>query len=574
MFGARWRWNATRALCVLRHEHGRRVPARLQRARADDRLAGLADEHPLVRQTLHDCLHEALDAARMHDVLRRMERGEIRLHARDTSEPSPFADEVLSATPYAFQDDAPPGHRRSGSSLRAVSAHGPAGGLDADAIARVEEQVRPAPRTADELHEALLALVAMPIEEAWTELLEELLRTGRAARLGPLAFALDHARLVEAIYVGAPRRTVPPYVEASTPPRDDAVLALVRGHAEVSGPFTPAGLAQRLGLDAWEIDLAVARLEAEGQVRRGRFTSGRSPPPSSRGQGRTEGPVAPAEDERQVCDTRILARIQRATLEGPLPAGELSLPLPPDFQRYLLERHGLAAGARGHGLSGLRDAVAMLQGWIAPAASWENELLAPRVSGYRGEWLDDLVRAGELSWSATTAGRPRTSDPPAPLRAVPGATPMVLSGRRELGWLLEALHRPGEAGDRGLSDDELADRVASQLLLRYGIVSREIAARESFRVPWPELVAALRRREARGAVRGGTFVAGLHGEQYALADAIEGLARVQREPPAETPPRLAPCDPLNLTGLAGMSLGAPRGAGAVGREEAEASFAR
>ncbi|HEX8794880.1 MAG TPA: hypothetical protein VF765_28230, partial [Polyangiaceae bacterium] len=628
MFGARWRWNASRALAVLRHDRGRKVPPFLQRMRADDLLAAVfpaqvacqdnapggpieVPDHPLVEQTVRDCLAEAMDTERLRELLRMMEHGEIRLHARDTTEPSPFSHEVLNAKPYAFLDDAPLEERRARalSLRRTLPEHQrDLGALDPDAIARVAAEARPGPRDADELHDALMGLVAVPLEESWRPMFDELARAGRAARLGELAFAMENARHVEAIYVGAPRRTIPPHLDGPAPPRDDALLELVRGHAETSGPFTADALAEKLGLEAWEIDVAVARLESDGLVLRGRFTPGRET------------------EIEELCDRRLLARIHRYTLDRL--RSEIEPVSAQDFMRYLLERHRLVRRARGGGRAALRDAVTALQGFEIAAASWESDVLGPRVAGYRSEWLDELCLAGEVAWARLS---PRRSNGTA-LGSTSRATPIALAWRRDLQWLLEAVRGAEEPDspptgsasvaletlrqrgalflddlaaranlDRGalvdglwdlvgrgavtgdgfqplrdllssgrssvvrrrapqgrwsllergesIAVDDLADRVAGQLLARYGVVFRELVTRESFAIPWREVLRALRRREARGGVRGGRFVAGFIGEQYALPEAVEGLRRVRREERTGETVRLRPCDPLNLVGV-------------------------
>jgi ATP-dependent helicase Lhr and Lhr-like helicase len=624
MFGARWRWNASRALAVLRHDRGKKVPPFLQRMRADDLLAAVfpaqvacqdnapggpieVPEHPLVDQTVRDCLVEAMDTERLREILRMMERGEIRLHARDTTEPSPFSHEVLNAKPYAFLDDAPLEERRARalSLRRTLPEHQrDLGALDPDAIARVVAEVRPEPRDADELHDALMGLVAAPLEESWRPLFDELARAGRVARICELAFAMENARHVEAIYVGAPRRTIPPHLDGPAPPRDDALLELVRGHAETSGPFTAAGLAEKLGLEAWEIEVALARLESDGLVLRGRFT--------------------PGTDAEEFCDRRLLARIHRYTLDRL--RSEIEPVSAQDFMRYLLERHRLVRRTRGGGRAALRDAITALQGFEIAAASWEPDVLAPRVAGYRSEWLDELCLAGEVAWARLSPKRSTTVT----MGSTSRATPIALAWRRDLPWLLEAVRgiedpdsppagsaslaletlrqrgalfledlatrarldrgalvdglwdlvgRGAVTGDgfqplrdllssgrssrkrapqgrwslleRGesIAADDLADRIAGQLLARYGVVFRELVVRESFTVPWREVLRALRRREARGGVRGGRFVAGFIGEQYALPEAVEGLRRVRREERTGETVRIRPSDPLNLVGV-------------------------
>src|SRR6266508_3469034 len=180
MFGARWRWNATRALAILRQRQGKKVPPQIQRMRADDLMAAVfpklvgcqenqtgrieIPDHPIVRQTVYDCMHEAMDIDGLKDVLERIEAGEIRLHAKDTTEPSPFAHEMLNSKPYTYLDDAPLEERRARAvTLRRTLPENSRdlGALDPDAIERVIDEARPDPRDPEELHEALLSLIAV-----------------------------------------------------------------------------------------------------------------------------------------------------------------------------------------------------------------------------------------------------------------------------------------------------------------------------------------------------------------------------------------------------------------------------
>ncbi|HEY2512122.1 MAG TPA: DEAD/DEAH box helicase, partial [Polyangiaceae bacterium] len=635
MFGARWRWNATRALAVLRMVHGKKVPPFLQRMRSEDLLAAVfpaqvacqenaapgpieIPDHPLVRQTVDDCLSEAMDAERLRGLLEKMERGEIRLHARDTTEPSPFSHEVLNAKPYAFLDDAPLEERRA----RAVSLRRTLpehqrdlGALDAAAIERVVAEATPEPRDPHELHDVLLGLVAMPIAERWRAWVLDLERTGRAAQVstgaGVMAFAVEHLRAVEAIYPGAevtPRVSLPGHLDGPAPGRDDAVFALVRGHAEIAGPFTPSTLAARLGIDGGDVAIAAARLEGDGLVLRGRFTPGT------------------AQDE--FCDRRLLARIHRHTLDRL--RSEIEPVSAQDFLRYLLERHHLTPRSRSGGRAGLVEAIRMLQGFEIPAAAWEGDVLGGRVAGYKREWLDQLCLGGEVAWLRLSPRRAAS----APVGSTSRATPITLLQRKDLSWMLQAVRgaeaaevptegvpattfealtrrgalfpadllattrlskdelatglwdlvgrglvtgdgfqplreimAPGRASNRKghavqgrwalverldpepLAAEEVADRVAGQLLERYGVVFRELGTRETFGLPWRDVVRALRRREARGLARGGRFVSGFLGEQYALPDAVEALRRVRKTERTGEIIRVRAADPLNLVGI-------------------------
>jgi ATP-dependent Lhr-like helicase len=629
MFGTRWRWNTSRALAVLRYERGRKVPPFLQRMRADDLLAAVfpaqvacqenatgpieIPDHPLVRQTVRDCLNEAMDVERLRDLLERVERGDIRMHARDTTEPSPFSHEVLNAKPYAYLDDAPLEERRTRAlSLRRTlpERQRELGQLDADAIERAVAEARFLPRDADELHDLLLGLVVAPVDADGAGWLAELTRSGRAAVVetaaGSFAFAAENARAVEAIYPGAPSTpsvSAPARAGGAPSTREGALVQLVRGHAETLGPFTAASLGARLAVDAGDLACAAAQLEADGVLLRGRFTPGGT--------------------EVELCDRRLLARIHRYTLDRL--RSEVDPVSAQDFLRYLFERHHLVERARSGGRAGLRGAIEALQGFEAGAAAWERQVLAPRVAGYRPEWLDDLCLAGEIAWGRLS---PKRSSPVA-VGSTSRATPIALTLRRDVGWLLEAVRGPlepeapppggpasavldalrrrgalffddlvagtalsamevgdslwdlvgrgivasdgwqplrdlmGSAKGRGrrsagrwsvierpaVPSDDLADRVAGQLLARYGVVFRELIARESFDVPWRDIVRALRRREVRGLVRGGRFVAGYIGEQYGLPEAVDELRRVRRQERTGTIVRIHACDPLNLVGI-------------------------
>ncbi len=649
MFGARWRWNATRALAVLRQQAGKKVPAPIQRMRSDDLMAAVFPEqvgcqenltgplpipdHPLIRQTVNDCLFEAMDFARLYDVIERMERGEITLHARDTTEPSPFAHEILNAKPYAFLDDAPLEERRTQAvSMRRTlpESQRDLGELDAAAIERVRDDARPEPRDPDELHDVLLGLVVARETPAWRDWFEALTGAGRAAAVqtatGQLWFAAEHLRAVEVLYPGAaisPSVTLPRHLDASHPEREDAVLAAVRGHMEYMGPATAAGVAALLAIGPLEVTSAMARLEGEGIVLRGRFT--------------------PASNDEEWCDRRLLARIHRLTLDRL--RSEIEPVSAQDFVRYLFVRQHVAGGRRLEGKRGLLEVIAQLQGFEAAAASWERDLLPSRIINYNPQGLDELCLAGDVAWGRLSLRKGNAARGVTPSRA----TPITLALRRDLGWLLESVRgaqapddpRNGAAAatlealrahgalffddlaaatrqlpsqleealwdlvSRGIvtgdgfqslrqimtpagssrarsarrhahhagarlprstqpqgrwsilhrfqpeasPPDELAQSVAMQLLARYGVVFRDLVARESFAVPWRNVLRALRRQEARGIVRGGRFVAGFMGEQYAMPDAVDGLRRVRREDRGGELVRVSAADPLNLAGV-------------------------
>ncbi len=646
LFGARWRWNATRALAVLRARGGRRVPFAVQRMQADDLLgAAFPDQvacqenvtypieipdHPLVRQTLHDCLHEAADLPGLRRLLERIESGAVRMHVRDTVEPSPFAHEILSAKPYAFLDDAPLEERRTRAvALRHVlpAAAQDLARLDPAAIARVREEAEPVVRDPDELHEALLDLTVvrpqdLPGDPAYLAALVQAGRAARASASGDEGHAFAAERLAEAraLFPGAeivPALALPAALLRDTT-RDDALDAAVRGHLAVLGPATADALAARVGAGAEEVAASLARLEARGIALRGSFD-----------------PDLPGE---QACDRSLLARIHRYTL------ARLRREIEPisarAYLRFLLRWQHVHPDERLAGEAGALAALERLSGFEAAAAAWEREMLAARVDGYRPELLDRLCLSGQVAWGRLA---PRSADGPAqPSRA----TPIALFPRRDLDSLLFAarsaearesapprgpatrvlaaleargalfaaeirtatallpsqleeglrelvsrglvtcdgfapLRRllagprrsasrrpirgrvvahgvPGLEGRFGLlaplgcapDADALAESTAQRLLDRYGVVFRDLVAREWLPAGgWRDVHRALRRLEARGLVRGGRFVTGFSGEQFALPDAVAALRaeRDRAEDPREV--QVSASDPLNLVGI-------------------------
>jgi ATP-dependent Lhr-like helicase len=658
MFAVRWRWNLGRSLLVLRRRGGRRNPPPIQRMEADDLLAALfprlaacqenatgpveIPDQPLVRQTLDDCLHEALDLDGLRALLLEMQAGAVRVHLKDTTEPSPFAHEILSGRPYTFLDDAPLEERRS----RAVSLRRglpesvrDLGRLEPAAIERVRDEVQPRPRDPDELHDVLLGLLAMRPAPEWEERFEVLVATGRAARLesasGTLWFATERRPQVEALFPGAsivPDVAVPEAV-ASRGARDptEAAVELVRGHLECSGPISAPELTLRTALDSSVIEIALARLEAEGFALRGEFEE------------RQAGGERPA---AEFCARRLLSRIHLYTQERL--RSEIEPVAAQDLMRFLLRWQHLAPGAEREGREGLLAVVEQLQGFELGAGEWERSVLPARVASYRREWLDELCLSGEVTWARLAlplAGRGQPDGAAAGGRgARPSrATPLCLTLREDLPWLMAAARGesqpkpPGPGGaadivaclrrdgalfhaellgrtgripveleeglwelvsqglvtadgfqsvrallgggprDRGragrrrrkrgraragaagrwallpapdrLEGEELAEAVAEQLALRWGVVFRELLARERLALPWREILYAFRRMEARGALRGGRFVTGFAGEQFALPEAVEDLRRTRRAPRRGEEVRISAADPLNLVGI-------------------------
>ena len=425
VFPTRWRWNATRALAVLRFRGGKKVPPPLQRIESDDLLAAVfpdqvaclenivgdreIPDHPLVNQTVEDCLVEAMDIDGLAKILEGMLDGSIRCVAKDTTQPSPLSHEILNARPYAFLDDVPLEERRT----RAVyarrvldsSEEGDYGALDAAAIARVRSEAWPDPRDADELHDALVSHAFLTPEEidrggeTWKEWLDELARARRAGLLrlagsdGPLAFWIAAERVPELEVIHpdwelAPTLAAPERRRAVEWERSAAIRELVRGRLEVAGPTTARDLARDSGLTTSEIDLALLALETEGFVLRGRFT--------------------PGLDEDEWCERSLLARIHRYTLNRL--RAEIEPVTAADFMRFLFTWSRLEPGERADGPQGLAAVLEGLDGYEVAAAAWEAEVLAARMEEYDPLWLDGLCLSGEVSWG-------RLSPPPPPASA-------------------------------------------------------------------------------------------------------------------------------------------------------------
>jgi ATP-dependent helicase Lhr and Lhr-like helicase len=645
MFGTRFRWNATRSLALLRFAGGKKVPAPLLRMRSDDLLAavfpaqtGCQDnhgvgahveppDHPLVNETLRDCLTEVMDAEGLAVALRKLKSGEIRFVARETTEPSVLSHEILNANPYAFLDDAPLEERRA----RAVSVRRglPAevvervGGLDAEAIAEVVRDTRPEVLNADELHDLLLDQQAFPEAEGkaagWGPLFEALVATRRAARRvgGEIALWVAAERRSVAAAIWPSGRFEPDVEEPGGPrvvDRDDALVELLRARLAIVGPTTATELARALAVDPDDAGIALARLESEGSAMRGRFRS-----TSTAG-------------EIEWCDRRLLARIHRLTTAGLRKAIEPVMAS--DLLRFLLRFQGVR-GAQHRGRAGVLRAIEQLQGFEIAAGAWESEVLPARVPGYEPAWLDDLCLSGEVVWGRL--GPRDTGSTPT------RAAPITLARRRDLPWLLEG-RAAGTASDEGLSaparavlgalgrmgasffdeivaeaalgraevedalwelvaagrvtgdgfaglralieksarqapawqvgrlrggsapaatgrwallrapsapaaEGEVLELSARQYLRRYGVVFKDLLAREAHAPPWRDLVRVYRRLEMRGEIRGGRMVAGFVGEQFALPEALEALRAVRREAKAGEVVRLSACDPLNLVGV-------------------------
>ncbi len=674
IFGTRWRWDASRALALLRFQNGKKVPPQIQRIRSDDLLASVfpdvaacqeniegdiqIPDHPLVHEVMKDVLTEAMDLAGLQNLLRRMADGTIRCIAVDTPVPSQFSHEILNANPYAYLDDAPLEERRA----RAVemrrmlpeSVLEEVGKLEPSAIARVREEAWPDVRDADELHDVLHTLVALPEDylgpamsegaalsssrsatEGWRKYFDRLVFEGRAgvatvaegetpsgqpAGCRRCWVAAEKASSFALLFPTAQFEQSLPEIGGKISSHDDALLSLVMGWVSHLGPTSATQLGQSLGLPASEIEKALLRMEASGSVLRGKFTD-------------------PKVDETEWCDRRLLARIHRLTIATlrkqiePVTAAQ--------FMRWLLRWQHIEPGSQVGGERGALEVLRQLQGFEIPANAWEKQVLARRIVDYDPRWLDQLCLTGAVGWG-------RLSPHPATLedsaegkrRVIPtSVAPITFFVREEMDWMtpkhpgaeqpearglshgakqvLEFLHQRGAsffadivrgtgklkaeietalwelvAGglvtadgfdnlralidpkrrsgqgsgrttrprhssgrwallftDQQVEKNRAMEATCWMLLKRYGIVFRDVLAREANLPTWRELLAAFRRLEDRGEIRGGRFVNGFLGEQFALPIAVESVRAMRKLAPSGEAITISAADPLNLVGI-------------------------
>ena len=503
LFAARWRWNLNTSLAVLRMRGGKKNPPAIQRMEADDLMAAVfptlaacqenvapgpmeIPDHPLVRQTLEDCLHEAMDIDGLRELLTGIESGRVTVVVRDTTEPSVLAHEILNGRPFTFLDDAPLEERRS----RAVPLRrglpveaGELGRLDPAAIERVTAQVRPDPRDADELHDLLMTTVAQRPADGWREMFAALVGDRRAAALhgpaGELWCAVERRPAIEVLFPDA--AIVPdlpaPVVPAEPPDEDAAAAELLRGHLDCRGPSTAADLSGATGLPENLIVRALARLEAEGFALRGRFTAA--------AQGGAE----------EFCARRLLARIHGYTRQRQ--RREIEPVNARDFMRFLLRWQHVEPGTRREGRFGVLAVVEQLQGYELAAGAWENGILAARVEGYRREWLDELCLSGQVTWERLSL---RDTDDAPRRSGLARATPITLTIREDLPWLLRAVR--GEATPAEPGPGRTRDIVDA--LRQHGALFRPDLAAVTGRLP-AEVEEALWEGVARGLVTADGF---------------------------------------------------------------------
>lgn len=652
VFGVRWRWNASTALAITRRRGGKRVAPQLQRMQAEDLISVIfpdqlacpenlrgdreVPDHPLVNQTISDCLHEAMDIDLLEDILIKIRKKEIRTIAVDLREPSPMAQEVLVAQPYAFLDNAPLEERR----VHAVYSRRWTGleesssmaQLDPMAIRKVQEEVWPRVRNTEELYEALMVagfLTDREIEikdnlDVYKSYFYELVAGNRAAGLSIAGaghtFWVAVERIPELLRI-FPGLTMLQEIPVPEPIRRESekirapLMELIRSRLDISGPVTLLELNQLLPVKKSDLEQVLIALEAEGFAFRGNFSPNQ---------------------EEQWCERRLLARIHRYTIDRL--RSEIKAVSPSEFMHYLFHWQHLISDDESDVYHQLRKVLDQLEGYEAQSVSWEGDILPSRVKSYSYTALDLLLMTGEYIWGRFRNARNDTPQVTGvPIRTTPvtfikrenfkfyqtsvdgswlenlsfharnvfhllqssGAmfffqieektrlfksqvedalTELVSAGlatsdsftglrtllipdkyyteRRRSGKVVFNLQQAGRWWLLNTREplypehhrDEYLESIAMMLLKRYGIIFRKLAEKEKVLHLWYDLLKIYRKMEARGTIRGGRFVEGFGGEQYALPEAVSAVRSLRKQEQTEKYVSISASDPLNLTG--------------------------
>ena len=625
MFGTRWRWNAAIALAVKRMRNGKRMPPQFQRADSEDLLAvvfpdqlacaenltglRIVPDHPIVRQTVDDCLHETMDLDGFLRLLQRIEDGSVEVVCRDLAAPSPLSHAVIGAKPYAFLDDGEAEERRT----RAISTQrlldpkdaADLGRLDPEAIARVKAEAWPEIGNHDELHDALVVygFLTQPEIEPWKKLLERLREERRVVFHDGLWVAVERSAEFEQAKEGDL----------------ESLAEILRSRLELLGPVSEGTLGVVFDQPTSQVRAGLLMLEAQGSVMRGRFSG----------------------NAEEWCERRLLMRIHRYTRDRK--RSEIQAVPQAQLMRFLFRWQRVAMEERDdrrEGEAGLLAVLRELEGFAVPAGAWERDVLPLRVRGYSRHDLDKLCAAGRIAWyrqaestasEITPASAPVRSTPitlverealahwqkrqadPASIEGLSPRAQKALESLKEHGasFFSDLLHDTGlvraevelalgelvsrgrvtsdsfagiralitskkrreklrqyrrpltdvdDAGrwslprraavpaDAAALGDPAVDHIARVLLRRYGIVFRKLLERETGLPPWRELFYVYRRLEARGEIRGGRFVSGFAGEQFALPEAADLLRTVVKDATVDRV-SLSAADPLNLVGI-------------------------
>lgn len=659
MFTIRWRWNASRSLALPRQRGGQRVPPPLQRMEAEnlmaavfpDQLACLENivgdrvvpDHPLIKQTIEDCLTEAMDIEGLENILKRIENHEIECIALDLPEPSTFSHEILNARVYAFLDNAPLEERRTQAVFTRRASDTPLkdgmGILDPAAIDTVCRDAWPKATMVDELHEYLLLMGVMTDEELercnpekwkdWTHQLVSEHRITKGSADIPFWTTAERLTHVQLIYPSFKPSSSIQEIRTKTLDEASALKELIRGRMETIGPVTTDELSVYYRISASQIEAALLGLESEGFILRGKFRQG----------------VRVIE----WCDRRLLSRIHRLTINRL--RSEIQPVTIEGYQEFLFHWQHTTPETQMEGPEGVDKILSQLDGIEVAAGAWEPSVLSSRVRNYSAQWLDRLCLMGKFGWGRISINSSNQKRGSSPVRSTPisifvrqhlndwlalsqtqrirefdsdtdivlhtiskhGAmffaeishqahllpssveqaiAELVMNGlgtsdsfeglrsllvpqekrhsfgsglsrRRRLKAITSIEHagrwsllrKPMGSTDKQESIPESSiEKFAEQLLQRYGVVFRRLLDREAFQLPWYEIVRVYRRWEAQGRIRGGYFVSGVSGEQFALPESIGSLRKFRNTEKApdgdgQSLITISAADPLNLTGI-------------------------
>ncbi len=399
LFAAKFRESAARALLLPRRRAQGRAPLWQQRKRAYDLLsvASRYPAFPMLLEAYRECVRDVFDMPAFLEVLRAIEKRQIRVHVADSRAPSPFASSLLFSyvANYIYDGDAPLAERRAQAlSIDQAQLQDLLGDadlrelLDADAVAEVEEQLQMLGesyrvRSADGIHDLLLRLGDLSREElskrlASQDLLSSLDRLLRAKRLLEIKIAdakrliavEDAARYRDALGIPLPPGLPKQLLEPAAAP----MLELIRRYARTHGPFTLQEVSRRFGLGEPQVEAVLRALVMDGRV--------------------VEGGFRPGGVHREWCDTEVLRMIRRKSL------ARLRKEIEPVEQQMLarLQTHWQGVLQRRRGLDALLDTIESLQGSPIPASLLESAILPSRLTKYSPSDLDTLIAAGEVVW--------------------------------------------------------------------------------------------------------------------------------------------------------------------------------
>lgn len=667
IFNTRFRWDANRALSLLRYQGGKKVPPQIQRMRAEDLLATVfpqaaacqdnidgdieVPDHPLINEVMKDVLTEAMDLEGLTQLIADITGGKIECIAIDTPTPSAFAAEIVNANPYAYLDDAPLEERRARAvEMRRVlpqSVVEEVGRLDPDAIQRVQEEAWPDIRDAHELYDLLQTLIVMPeLSEVddllsvvpdrhthkWNELFAELLAAKRVGKAKDASrnywVTAENVGTFKSIFPNAEFVSQPADIPQGSVDADEGIRNAIKGWLFHLGPTNASELSSITGIKQSDVDQALLFIEAQGLVLRGRYTNA---------------------NIEEWCERRLLSRIHNLTV-GTL-RKQIEPVTPAQFMQWLLRWQHVTPGSQLTGERGTLEVLSQLQGFEIPANAWETSILNKRVKKYDPDIVDHLCLTGAIGWGrlsphpASLEGVVLPDESSGIKRVVPTSiAPVTFFVRHEADWmaskhlkgdeakflsqaardvfeflklhgasffsdisrgvgrlkaevetalwelvtaglvtadgfdnlraLIDPKRRAGEGRGRysrprhstgrwsliysahtparteaGHDRTEIVEATCWMLLRRYGVVFRDLLARESVIPKWRELLMAFRRLEDRGEVRSGRFVSGFLGEQFALPIAVESLRALRKQEPTGETVTISAADPLNLVGI-------------------------